>query len=88
VSEEIFDAESVAQIEAVAQIVNTSTALDGVDRVRLVMEGEPGDWLVGDGSLVSGTLTRFMYPDFRQLVPTAFPPIPSPEPPQTAASPR
>jgi spore germination protein GerM len=83
VSEQIFDAESEAQIEAVAQIVYTATALQDVDRVRLLVEGEPRDWLVGDGSLVSGTLTRFMYPGFAGSTRPAFPPIPSPEPPTT-----
>jgi spore germination protein GerM len=87
VSEQIFDAESEAQIEAVAQIVYTATALQNVDRVRLVVEGEPRDWLVGDGSLVSGTLTRFMYPGFAGSTRPAFPPIPSPDPPTTTASP-
>jgi spore germination protein GerM len=87
VTEEIFDAESEAQIEAVAQIVYTSTALSDVDRVRLLVDGEPRDWLVGDGSLESGTLTRFMYPSFAGSTRPAFPPIPSPEPPETTAAP-
>jgi spore germination protein GerM len=83
VTEQLFDAESDAQIEAVAQIVYTATALQNVDRVRLLVEGEPRDWLVGDGSLVSGTLTRFMYPGFAGSTRPAFPPIPSPDPPPT-----
>jgi spore germination protein GerM len=78
VSEQIFDAESEAQIEAVAQIVYTATALQDVERVRLLVEGEPRDWLVGDGSLVSGTLTRSMYPGFAGSTRPVFPPVPSP----------
>ncbi len=83
VTEEIFEAGGETQIEAVAQIVYTATGLQGVDRVRLLVEGEPRDLLVGDGSLVSGTLTRFMYPSFAGSTRPAFPPIPSPTSPTT-----
>jgi spore germination protein GerM len=83
VTEQIFEAGGEAQIEAVAQIVSTAGGLPGVDRVRLLVEGEPRDWLAGDGSLVSGPLTPFMYPSFAGTSRPAFPPIPSPTVPTT-----
>jgi spore germination protein GerM len=79
VSEELLQTTGESQIEAVAQIVYTSTALPGVDRVRLLVDGEPREWLVGSGAVAAQTLTRFMYPGFASSSRPAFPPIPSPE---------
>ncbi|HEX6419890.1 MAG TPA: GerMN domain-containing protein [Acidimicrobiales bacterium] len=49
------------QLAAIAQIVFTSTARAGVDRVAFTIEGTPVEVPRGDGSLTSGAVTRDDY---------------------------
>jgi len=77
-SKEFFQATGEAQIEAVAQIVLTARALDGVDRVQILVDGAPREWPRGDGTLTSEPLTEFAFPEVAPSSQPDQPPPPSP----------
>lgn len=62
---------------AVAQIVTTATELDGVESVRLRIDGESRVWPAANGELVDGPLTPFDYPGLVESTQPAFPAVPS-----------
>lgn len=62
VSSRIFDATGDDLVSAIAQIVLTLAEIDGVERVVIVVDGEPQEWPRGDGSLTDEPLTEFDYP--------------------------
>ena len=62
VSSRIFDATGDDLVAAIAQIVLTLAEIDGVERVVIVVEGQPQEWPRGDGSLTADPLTEFDYP--------------------------
>jgi spore germination protein GerM len=73
------------QLRAVAQIVFTMTALQGIREVRLLIGGSEREWARTDGTLKS----RLSRSDFPELNPTTQPdylPVPSPSAPVTAAA--
>lgn len=51
---------------AIAQLVLTATGRPGVGRVSFTLEGQPVDVPRGDGTLVSGSVSR---DDYRELLP-------------------
>ena len=57
-----------------AQIVYTATGLAQVKRVRLLVDGQPRDWVRGDGVAVSTPLTRFDYPELNPSSQPDYPP--------------
>lgn len=72
--------------DAVAQIVFTGTELDGVDRIRLLVEGEIQDWPTSSGGSKRDPLTIFDFPDRIPFVLPDYPALPSPTvPPSTSA---
>jgi spore germination protein GerM len=77
-SNDFFQATGDFQVRAVAQVVFTACALDGIDRVRLLVEGQPQEWPRGDGSLQSDPLTPYAYPDLNPSSQPDYPPPPSP----------
>ena len=87
VSQEFFEARGEQQVRAVAQIVYSLTALDGVTSVRLLVDGATREWPRGDGTIRDTALTTA---DFAGFSPTSAPdylPIPSPTVPSTVAPP-
>src|SRR3954453_9082232 len=88
-----FQATSENQIKAVAQIVFTATGIDGVQRVKILVEGQPQGWLRGDGTAqpVGEPLTQYAYPELNPTSQPEYPPAPSPTtlttPPTTSPTP-
>ena len=62
---------------AVAQIVTTATAIDGVDEVEIRVNGEDRSWPRGDGELTEEALTPYDFPGFVESTQPAYPTIPS-----------
>jgi spore germination protein GerM len=75
-----FQATSDAQIKAVAQVVFTATGIDGVQKVKILIEGQPQGWLRGDGTAqpVGEPLTQYAYPELNPTSEPEYPPTPSP----------
>jgi spore germination protein GerM len=80
ISGEILELSGSAVRLAVAQIVFTSSELDGVRTVRIRVDGEAHDWPDGRGELKSTPLTVYDYPDMAESAQPPFPPIPSETP--------
>ena len=59
---------------ATAQIVVTADEVEGVDAVRIRIDGEPRAWPVGNGELTDEPLTIYDYPG---LVESSQPPLPA-----------
>lgn len=74
----VFEATGDELIDAMAQIVFTVSALDGVNRVQVLVEGETKQLPRGDGQLVAGTLTVFDFPERLASSQPHYPAIPSP----------
>ena len=62
---------------AVAQIVATASELDSVRAVRIVIDGEPQVWPLGNGGLSDRALTIYDYPGLVESSQPAYPAIPS-----------
>jgi spore germination protein GerM len=77
-SEAFFQATGDFQVRAVAQVVFTGSEIEGVDRVQLLVDGQPQEWPRGDGSLQAEPLTRSAYPDLNPTTQPEYPPLPSP----------
>jgi spore germination protein GerM len=75
-----FQATSENQIKAVAQIVFTATGIEGVQKVKILVEGQPQGWLRGDGTAqpVGEPLTQYAYPELNPTSQPEYPPAPSP----------
>jgi spore germination protein GerM len=75
-----FQATSENQIKAVAQIVFTATGVEGVQRVKILVESQPQGWLRGDGTAqpVGEPLTQYAYPELNPTSQPEYPPAPSP----------
>ena len=65
---------------AVAQIVFTASELEGVQDVRLRVDGEIRDWPDGRGELESDPLSVYDYPGLVESTQPPFPAVPSPAP--------
>jgi spore germination protein GerM len=79
-SQEFFQVSGPAQINAVAQIVFTATGIQGVRRVKILVEGQPQGWPRGDGTaqIVGEPLTQYAYPELNPDSQPDYPPAPSP----------
>lgn len=60
---------------AVAQLITTASELEGVQAVRLRIEGEDQVWPLGDGELTDRPLTVFDYPGLVESSQPTFPPV-------------
>jgi Sporulation and spore germination len=65
-----------ALVLAVAQIVFTASEVDGVDAVRLTVEGVAEPWPTGDGQASTSALSVFDYPGIAESAQPAFPAVP------------
>ena len=75
---DVFDElTAVALRTAVAQIVATASEIDGVEQVRIQIDGENQVWPVGDGENTDRRLTVYDYPGFIESSQPAYPSIPS-----------
>ena len=66
-------------IDALAQLVFTSSELDGVRQVRILVDGVGQLWPVGDGTLSSEPLTVYDYPGRVLTAQPDYPAIPTPD---------
>ncbi len=78
VTDPILSLTSTALIDAVAQIVFTSTEVRNVQRVELLVDGAAHQWPGGDGSLRTAPLTVYDFPNFVETTQPDFPAVPSP----------
>lgn len=62
---------------AVAQIVATADEIDGVENVRLQIDGESQGWPLGDGQNTDRLLTLYDYPGVVESSQPAYPAIPT-----------
>jgi spore germination protein GerM len=77
VGEGLDELDAVDLRYAVAQIVTTATAIDGVDRVEIRVNGEGRSWPRGDGELTEQPLTPYDFPGVVESTQPAYPTIPS-----------
>ena len=75
---DVFDElTAVALRTAVAQIVATASEIDGIEQVRIQIDGENQVWPVGDGENTDRLLTVYDYPGFIESSQPAYPAVPS-----------
>ncbi|MDQ3738126.1 MAG: GerMN domain-containing protein [Actinomycetota bacterium] len=77
VTGELLNVSGEGSILAVAQIVATASGFDGIDAVRLRVDGEPQTWPGADGELLTGPLTVYDYPGLIESSQPAYPGLPS-----------
>lgn len=76
-SPQILELQSNALQLAVAQIVFTLAELDGVNAVRLRVDGQNRDWQDGRGELQNDALTVYDFAGYAESAQPAYPPVPS-----------
>ena len=79
-SDEILNLNSAQLRVAIAQLVFTASEIEGVNDVRILVEGTPRTWPDGRGTLRSSALSVYDFPDLAETSRPRFPPIPSPRP--------
>ncbi len=77
-SQELGELAGEALVAAVAQIVFTASELDGVQSVKILIEGADKQWPAGNGELQSVPLTIYDYPGMVPSAQPAYPAIPTP----------
>lgn len=65
---------------ALAQIVHSLTAVQGISAVLVTVEGQPTQWPLPSGELVNGTLTAYDFPGLVESAQPPYPATPSPTP--------
>jgi spore germination protein GerM len=70
-------------INALAQIVWTASQLDGVEALRILVEGNATAWPALSGELQSDLLTVFDYQGIVRTSQPAFPAVPTPQQPSS-----
>ncbi len=78
VSQELGELSGEALVAAVAQIVFTASELDGVQSVKILIDGADQQWPAGNGELLSVPLTIYDYPGLVLSSQPAYPAIPTP----------
>ncbi len=78
VSQELGELSGEALVAAVAQIVFTASEVDGVQSVKILIDGADQQWPAGNGELQSLPLTVFDYPGLVLSSQPAYPAIPTP----------
>jgi spore germination protein GerM len=87
VSSELLTSAGDVLLDGVAQIVFTGSELEGVQRIRLLVEGEPQDWPTSSGNSTRGPLSIFDFPDRIPFSQPDYPAIPSPTVTSTTTEP-
>lgn len=83
VSKELGELSGEALVAAVAQLVFTASGLDGVQSVKILIDGADQRLPAGNGELQSLPLTIYDYPGLVQSSQPAYPAIPTPAQPPT-----
>ncbi len=65
-------------VDALAQIVFTSSELDGVQQVKVLVNGAEQQWPTGNGTLQSAPLTVYDFPGRVPSAQPAYPAVPTP----------
>lgn len=78
VTSDITELTTDSLIFAVAQIVYTASEIDGVEAVRLRVNGSPFTWPLGNGEPSTGVLRTYDYPALIESAQPAYPAVPSP----------
>lgn len=78
VSQELGELSGEELVAAVAQIVFTASELDGVQSVKILINGADQQWPAGNGELQSLPLTVYDYPGLVLSSQPAYPAIPTP----------
>lgn len=78
-SPEILELSGDTLLFAVAQIVFTASQIDGIDGVRIRVDGQNRAWPTGTGVLLDGPLTVYDYAGYVETSQPDYPPIPSGE---------
>jgi len=81
VSKELGELAGDALVAAVAQLVFTASELDGVQSVKILIDGADQQLPAGNGELQSVPLTIYDYPGLVQSSQPAYPAIPTPTQP-------
>lgn len=81
VSSELGELSGEALVAAVAQLVFTASELDGVQSVKILIDGTGQQWPAGNGELQSLPLTIYDYPGLVLSAQPAYPAIPTPSQP-------
>ncbi len=79
-SAQILDVEGDDLPLALAQIVHSLTAVRGISAVLVTVEGQPTQWPVPSGELVTGALTAYDFPGLVESAQPPYPATPSPMP--------
>lgn len=83
-SEEFLQLTGTDLVDALAQIVFTASTVDGVQLVRVTVDGADQQWPAGDGTLQSGPLDVYDYPNRVESGQPPYPAIPSGGPAEQA----
>ena len=78
ISKDLLQLSGQVLMAAVAQIVFTASELDGVQSVKILIEGADQQWPAGNGELQSDPLTTYDFPGLVQSSQPAYPAVPSP----------
>lgn len=78
VSKELGELSGEALVAAVAQLVYTASEIDGVQSVKILIDGADQQWPAGNGELQSLPLTIYDYPGLVLSSQPAYPAIPTP----------
>lgn len=81
VSQELGELSGEALVAAVAQLVFTASELDGVQSVKILIDGADQQWPAGNGELQGLPLTIYDYPGLVLSSQPAYPAIPTPTQP-------
>lgn len=76
-SPDILELSGEEFVLAIAQLVATASELEGVDQVRLRVDGELRAWPNGSGELQQSALTVYDFPGFVQSAQPNYPAVPS-----------
>lgn len=80
ITDEIQQLSGDAQVLALAQIVYTMSELNGIEAVRISVDGESVQWPDGNGELTVGPLTVYDFPGLEPTAQPAYPAVPSNDP--------
>lgn len=77
ISEEINQLTGQSLTQALAQIVYTASEIEGIEQVRLRVDGEQLSWPIGNGTSTTGPLSAFDFPGYVATSQPDFPAVPA-----------